>query len=395
VEQAKNRNLIFISLSQFGVASSANFITVMLPFYIFNISPYSPQETLIWIGWIMGSSHFVVIFASNLWGMLTSRFSPKLLYMRGLLANLVLFFIMGFTSDLRVLLLLRILQGVFGGISTVGLIIISSSSSQEKISSDIGFFQTFQTMGFLVGPPMGAFAASAFGYKGSFVSASVILFVVLVFCHLYIKDVPLQQEKESFFGRSNMNLQTVTGWLLCFMVMVQLMFLPSILPNVFESFSLEKNIALQWAGVVIMLYTATATFSTYFWPKFSRRVGKERMILFIVLLGSLFQALLSFSRGAIDFIVIRMIQTGLIAGAIPLVISIFAVRQKGNVIGFLNSGRFAGHAFGPVMATSVLAVSNLPSLYLLISGLTLLALLAFNFSLKGGAGCEIIQGRAG
>jgi MFS family permease len=98
--------------------------------------------------------------------MLTSRFSPKLLYMRGLLANLVLFFLMGFTSDLRVLLVLRILQGVFGGISTVGLLIISSSSSQEKISSDIGFFQTFQTMGFLVGPPMGAFACIGIRLSG-------------------------------------------------------------------------------------------------------------------------------------------------------------------------------------------------------------------------------------
>jgi len=372
------------------MASSVNFITVMLPFYALKISPYSPQETLIWIGWIMGASGIVIIFASNFWGTLTSRFSPKMLYMRGLLANFVLFFLMGFTSDLRVLLVLRILQGVFGGISTVGLLIISASSSQEKISSDIGFFQTFQTMGFLVGPPLGAFAASVFGYRGAFVSASVIPFVVLVFCQLYVKDIPLQQEKESFFGRSNMNRQTVMGWLLSFMVMVQLMFLPSILPNVLERFGLEKNVALKWAGVVIMFYTATATFSTYFWPKFSRRVGIKKMILLIVLLGSVFQALLSFSRGPIDFIIIRMIQTGLVAGAIPLVISIFAVRQKGNVIGFLNSGRFAGHALGPIMATSVLAVSNLPTLYLLISGLTLLALLAFNLSLKGG-GQEVIS----
>jgi MFS family permease len=239
-------------------------------------------------------------------------------------------------------------------------------------------------MGFLVGPPMGAFAASAFGYRGAFVSASGILFVVLVFCQLYVKDIPLQQEKESFFGRSNINRRTVMGWLLSFIVMVQLMFLPSVLPNVFERFNLGKDIALKWAGVVIMFYTATATFGTYFWPKFSRRVGIRKMILFIVLLGSVFQALLSFGTGPIDFIVIRMIQTGLIAGAIPLVISIFAVKQKGNVIGFLNSGRFAGSALGPIMATSVLAVSNLPNLYLLISGLTLLALFAFNFSLKGG-----------
>ncbi len=387
MEQAKNRNLIFISLSQFGMAASVNFITVMLPFYISKISPYSPQETLIWIGWIMGSSGMIIIFASNFWGALTSRFSPKMLYMRGLLANFVLFFLMGFTSDLRVLLVLRIFQGVFGGISTVGLLIISASSSQDKISSDIGFFQTFQTMGFLLGPPMGAFAASLFGYRGAFVSASLIPFVVLVFCQFYVKDVPLQPERESFFGRSNINRQTVMGWLVSFMVMVQLMFLPSILPNVLERFGLEKNVALEWAGVVIMLYTATATFGTYFWPKFSRRVGIKKMILSIVLLGSVFQALLSFSRGMTGFIVIRMIQTGLVAGAIPLVISIFAVRQKGNVIGFLNSGRFAGHALGPIMATSVLAVSNLPTLYLLVSGLTLLALLGFNMSLKvGGEG---------
>ncbi len=385
MDQTKNRNCVFISLSQLGLASSMNFITVMLPFYILKISPYSSHETLIWIGWIMGSSHFIVVFASSFWGMLTSRFSPKLLYMRGLLANLVLFFLMGFTSDLRVLLLLRILQGVFGGLSTVGLIILSSSSSEERISSDIGFFQTLQTVGFLVGPPLGAFAASVFGYQGAFVSVSIILFVVLAFCQLYVKDVPLQQEKESFFGRGNMNPQTIMGWLLCFMVMVQLMFLPSILPNVLERFNLGKDIALKWAGVVITLYTATAAFGTYFWPKFSRRVGMKRMILFVVLLGSLFQALLSFSSGVIDFIVIRMIQTGLIAGAVPLVISIFAVRQKGNIIGLLNSGRFAGQAFGPIMATSVIAVSNFQSLYLLIGGLTLLTLLGFSLLSKGAA----------
>jgi hypothetical protein len=72
-------------------------------------------------------------------------------------------------------------------------------------------------------------------------------------------------------------------------------------------------------------------------------------------------------------------------GPEPCPETIFAVRQKGNVIGFLNSGRFAGHAFGPIMATSVLAVSNLTSLYLLISGLTLLALVAFKFSFKGAS----------
>ncbi len=382
MDPSDHRNLIFISLSQFGAAFSANFIMVFLPFFIFKISPYSSQETLIWVGLIMGSAHFVVMIASNFWGVLTSRFSPKLLYMRGLLVNIVLFLLMGFTSSLHVLLILRILQGVFGGISTVGLLIISSSSSREKISADIGFFQTFQTLGYLVGPPIGALAASVLGYRGAFVSASAALLVVLTFCHLNVTEVPLQSKKERFFGRSTINRQTILAWMLCFTATVQLMFLPSVLPNVFEKFNIEKAIALKWAGVVIMFYTATATFSTYFWTKFSGRIGRDRMILLLVILGSLFQSLLSLTSGTTDFIVIRMIQTGLIAATIPLVISIFATELKGGTIGFLNSARFAGNAFGPIIATSVLAVSNLTSLYLLISGLTLLALFGFKFLSK-------------
>ncbi len=81
----------------------------------------------------------------------------------------------------------------------------------------------------------------------------------------------------------------------------------------------------------------------------------------------------------VDFTVIRMVQTGLIAATIPLVISMFAAERQGSLIGFLNSARFAGNAFGPMIGTSILAVSNLTSLYLFVSLLTLLALFAFRF----------------
>ncbi len=65
MDKDHNRNLIFISLAQFGMALSANFIMVLLPFFAFRISPYSSQETLIWVGLIMGAHSFVVMVASN------------------------------------------------------------------------------------------------------------------------------------------------------------------------------------------------------------------------------------------------------------------------------------------------------------------------------------------
>ena len=377
MSQGTDRNLIFLSLSQFGMAFSYNYVMVFMPFLIYKISPYSPQETLIWVGWIMGSANAVVAVSSIFWGTLTSRFRPKMLYLIGMLIQIVMFLLMGFTSSLHVLLLLRILQGVFGGVSTIGLIIISSSSPRERISADIGLFQTFITLGHLTGPPLGALAASTFGYQGAFISASALLIVALLFCYVYVKDVPLQPKGETLLGRSMVNRRTLVGWMICFTVTAQLLFLPSVLPNILDGLHVEKTAALKWAGILIMLYTATATLGTFSLTRLSGRIGRNRMIILLVLLGTLFQSLLSLSRGVGDFAVIRMIQTGLIAATVPLVISIFAAESKAGAMGFLNSSRFAGAALGPVLATSILAYSNMTALYLSISGLTLLTLCGF------------------
>src|SRR5512136_1279835 len=106
-----HRNVIAISLSQFGMAFCWNFLVVSMPFYILSISPYSLRETLIWTGLILGFPNLVVTISSNFWGMLTSRYNPKLLYLRAMLINSVLFLLMGFTHSLHLLFFLRIIQG--------------------------------------------------------------------------------------------------------------------------------------------------------------------------------------------------------------------------------------------------------------------------------------------
>jgi hypothetical protein len=73
----------------------------------------------------------------------------------------------------------------------------------------------------------------------------------------------------------------------------------------------------------------------------------------------------------------------MIAAVIPLVISTFAGEGRGGAtLGFLNSGRFVGNALGLMMATTLLAQFNLLTLYLTISGLTLVVLCAFLASMR-------------
>jgi hypothetical protein len=133
---------------------------------------------------------------------------------------------------------------------------------------------------------------------------------------------------------------------------------------------------------VVMIYTATAMIGTYTLTWVSKKYGLYNTITFLLSSGIVLQALLVLGRGIVDFTVIRSIQTGLIAAVIPLTISFFASDSGGERLGFLNSARYAGNALGPIFATTVLAYSNLTTLYLFISAITLSAFIGFRAFFK-------------
>lgn len=192
-----NKAVFFISVSQLGMSFSFSYVMTFMPFYINQISPYGPKETLIWIGMIMGPSQIITALTAPFWGGLTSRFSPKLLFERGMLCNGILFLAMGFIDNLYFLLLLRVIQGALGGVSTIGLILISAISPEEQLNKNLSLYQNSITAGQLIGPLLGAYSASLFGYRAAFVLAFIIASIFLIFCHKYVSKIPLQKEESS------------------------------------------------------------------------------------------------------------------------------------------------------------------------------------------------------
>ncbi len=375
-----NKGIFFVAISQFGMTLSFSCIMAFMPFYITQISTFGPKETMLWIGMILGFPSVIGGLSSVFWGSLTSRFSPKLLFERGMFCNGIFFLFMGFTDNLYILLLLRIIQGALGGVSTIGLIIISSTSQKERLHKDFSLYQNSMTAGQLIGPPFGAYAASLFGYRAAFVLVFLVVSIFLIFCHLYVDKIPPQRKE--FHPNASYKKVILFGWALSLIVTIHLTFLPSILPKILEGFQLVGDAALNSAGTIIMAYTATAILGNHLLSRFSSKIGIKKVITIACLLAAFFQVLLIVSKGVLSFTVIRMIQTGFITAVFPLMVSIFARDIGGGTIGFLNSARFVGMAVGPIMATSVLAYSNLLTLYISIAGLTLCSLWAFLFSMK-------------
>jgi DHA1 family multidrug resistance protein-like MFS transporter len=365
----------FVAISQFGASFSYNFIMVFMPFYILKISDLGSRETMIWTGLIIAAPSVMNAFTAPLWGRLTSRFRPKLLFEMGILWNGILFLIFGFVQNLYLIFLLRVLLGVMGAVSTVGLVLISALTPKERLHKDISLYQITMTIGQLIAPPIGAYMITLVGYRFAFVIGSSIFFVLFILCRRHVKDIPCQKRPPG--SSQKLGKGIFWGWVLGLIATVHITYLPSVLPHILETFQLKEERAVGFAGIIMTAYTATAILGNFLINNFVSRSKLRQIILYIGLSAALLQALMYFSNGVISFTLIRMLQTGVIAAVFPIILSVFAVGAGGGTLGFLNSARFAGNAIGPLMATSVLAYSNLLTLYLIISGLTLIPLAGF------------------
>jgi DHA1 family multidrug resistance protein-like MFS transporter len=373
--------IYFIALSQFGVAFSFNCVMSFMPFYILKVSAYDEKETMLWIGVIMGATSMVAALAAPFWGSLTARVRPKLLFEGGIFFNGVIFLMMGFVENLPLLLTLRLIQGVLGAISTIGLILIAASAPKNALPKYLGLFQNSMTAGQLIGPPLGAYAVALFGYQSPFIIAVIVAFFSLIYCHRYVRDIPVQPKKDKQGKQITSGI--LWGWGLIIVGTIHLMFMPSVLPHILEGFQLTEQAAITSAGMIMMMYMATAIVGNYLLVSLSYRLGTARIVIIACLSAAVLQGLLYISVGVYSFTLIRVLQTGMIAAVIPLLISTFARDgMGGTTLGFLNSGRFVGNGLGPMLATTILAQFGLLTLYLAISTLTVVMLVGFLSSIK-------------
>ncbi|MHB8829336.1 MAG: MFS transporter [Syntrophales bacterium] len=380
-----------IVLSQFGFAFGMNIVISFMPFYILDISKYSPARTMVWIGLIMGINSFFMAATAPFWGSMTAKYHPKALYERVFLVTGIITLLMGFTQSLPLILALRIFQGTLGGASTIGIFMVSRLSRREKLASNLSLFQNSITAGQLLAPPAGAYVVVHMGYVAPFILAAALMAASLLLCHLYVADIaPKETPVEA---KASYNKQVLFGWVLSFVATINLTFLPSILPNILEGFSLKGNDALKAAGFIMMGYTATALLGNYLISNLTPVEKIKKAIVAACLFSAFLQIIMYFSPGVFYFAAVRMLQTGAIAAVISLVLAEFAGEIGGAKIGFLNSARFAGNGAGPLLATFVLARANLLALYLVIALSTIGSVLAFLFAerqagrSKAKAGC--------
>jgi MFS family permease len=371
----EDRDTRVLAVTQFIAGFSFNFIYVMLPFYIQRISPYDPATTLLWTGLIMGSTGVTSTIFAPVWGTMASRIGPRFLYQLGLGIECVMIAGIALTTSLPVIFLCRLGVGLTGGISTIGLIIVTATSAPARRTANVGVLQSAQTMGQITGPLGAALLGELLGIRGA-----IFLAVGLLGCSMLLANRMLSRVRRftpPTAGDRPAVRHIAAAWAICFAASLQIIFLPSILPRLLDDFGVPPAGAVRLAGVIVFSYGLSATAGSLLISRYAGRVGRRRIVALAGFGSAALQALLGLAWSVPSFAVLRVLQTGLVAGILPVVFAEVAESGRGHLIGLINTSRFASSAAGPFLATFLLAHGGPWAIFLLFGGFAAAATTAF------------------
>ena len=126
-----------------------------------------------------------MIIVTPIWGYLADRIGRKPMSMRAALGGSLAFIGMALVQTPQMLIVVRIIQGIFTGTTTANLTLVVTKTPAHRKGMAIGVMNSAIFVGSAVGPLIGGVLADLIGYRGSLFAASFLLliafFVVLIF----------------------------------------------------------------------------------------------------------------------------------------------------------------------------------------------------------------------
>jgi MFS family permease len=144
---------------------------------------------------------------------------------------------------------------------------------------------------------------------------------------------------------------------------------------------------LEVGGLVIFVTGLAAAVGSVLAPRLGELVGDLRAIVWFLGASSLLLAAQALAPEVWSFGLLRFLQVLCIAPIFPLSVAAIAQRSSGTAIGFVNSSRIGAAFLGPVVATTLLSVAPVWSVYVTLAafGLAVVPLLLRAFGGRGSS----------
>src|ERR1700730_16481675 len=358
-----------LPFSMFFGSFAWSFVFVSLPFYIQKISTVDAAATLRWTGWILGISSLVTMITAPFSARLFGERNPKRSFILTQMLQGAGFFCMAVARTLPELFFSRMLLGFMGAVSTFAFIMVGRSGGDVR--RGIASIQSGMTLGQVLGPAVGAFAAARLGFRGSFVVAGFMLWACSAMVAWGVPDRAVARQEHARPPTAAVR-EVGTVCLLVLAGSIQIFFLTAILPQILPRLGVPPAMMLEVGGLILFVTGAAAAVGSFIAPRLGEIVGDRRTIVWFLVASSIGLAALAAAPEVWSFGVLRFLQVLCIAPVFPLSVAAIAQRASGTAIGIVNSSRIAAAFLGPVIATTLLAWVPPGAVYLVLAGIGLL-----------------------
>jgi len=333
------------------------------------------------IGIVMGSFAIgLLLFRPSLGKMADNR-GRKIVLLIGVIVVAIAPLGYILVSSIPLLMALRAFHGIsLAAFTTAYAAFVTDIAPPENRGEILGYMSLVNPIGMAIGPAMGGYLQSYFGYTALFLNSSAIGFIALI-CALQLKNPKLtdqqrQESQDNSFWRMLFSPRVKVPAIVMLLIGLAFGALSTFVPLYIKSSNIDLNPGLFYTAAAISSFCIRIVTG-----RISDRLGRGLFVTFGIACYSMSMVLLYFADSPSAFLIAGLVE-GMGGGTmIPMIMTMMADRsqpyERGRIFALCVTGFDVGIAVaGPVFG-SVGDKLGYRVMFAYAAGLTFLAILIF------------------
>jgi len=381
------RNLFIL---WFGVFMTGIGFSEVLPFlslYVDTMGDFSKNQLTFYSGLAFAITFLMTAIVSPFWGKLADSRGRKLMLLRASLGMAIVFALMGLAQNIWELILLRALQGLFGGFISNANAMIATQTPKERAGYALGFLVTGVTAGQLLGPFVGGILASIVSYRVSFFITGFILLLVFVLTLTLVKEefTPIARgaspSRKEVFSMLKYPQLTIGLFTTTFIIQTVNLSINPIVALFVRELNHHASSTTFWAGAVAAMPGIATMIAA---PRFGRlgdRIGTHRMVMIGFAMAFVFMLPTGFATAVWQLLILRFmigISDATMLPAVQTMLSKSTPREvTSRIFAYNQSFQSLGAVAGPMLGTVIASFFDYNGIFLVSAGLIVLNAILF------------------
>ncbi|MCS6965488.1 MAG: MFS transporter [Candidatus Kapabacteria bacterium] len=336
-----------------------------LPLYVRYLGHFAPPQAQWWSGLLIAAPFITAILATPVWGIVADRFGRKLVVVRAAFGLGITVFLMGLTTSVETLFVLRLLQGALSGFIAATTGFVAAETPPQRVGYALSLLQSATATGSVLGPLLGGIISDIVGMQWTFFLVGLLCIISGITVWRFVRE----SRKPGRAGvlsvltpfRLVVKAPPVLGILGSIVVSQAAMMLPApIFPLYLEQLQAPGKFLSTVTGISVGGAGLMMALASPLWARYAERYGHRRTLLLCTTAAAAFYAVQALTPHYTLVVISRALVGAAVAGVLPTFYVLLSTHApamlRSSVMGVGSSATLLGNLLGPLLG-SILATS--------------------------------------